>query len=62
VPIYEFRCKRCKTQFEAIRPLDDDGKKLNCPDCGKKAPEKVPATFATVSSRGSSRAPGAGFG
>ena len=58
MPIYEFRCRKCQTQFEAIRPVGDDGKKVNCPECGEKRPRKLPAVFAASTSRGSSGAGG----
>lgn len=48
MPIYEYKCRRCETVFEAIRPVGDDGKSLGCPDCGARAPVKVPSTFATT--------------
>ena len=66
MPIYEFKCKKCGERFEALRPVGDSGKKLNCPDCGAKAPEKVPAVFATSSSSaspsGGAARPSSGFG
>ena len=49
MPIYEFKCRKCETQFEEIRPLGDDGKSLICPECGTKSPKKVPSVFAAGS-------------
>jgi len=35
MPIYEFRCKSCKNDFEVMRPMSakDDPP---CPDCGSE--------------------------
>ena len=46
MPIYEFRCKKCGETFEALRPIGDTGRKLSCPGCGTKAPEKILSVFA----------------
>jgi len=54
MPIYEYKCTECEPQFEEIRPLGDDGKTLICPDCGTKAPKKVPSVFAAGSDQSSS--------
>ena len=62
MPIYEFRCKKCKTQFEEIRPVGDDGKKLACPECGTKRPEKLFSSFAASSGCGVPEARGSSFG
>jgi putative FmdB family regulatory protein len=37
MPIYEYRCEKCKTQFEYIklRPQPDGTRK--CPECGAEA-------------------------
>ena len=53
MPIYEYRCRKCETVFEALRPLGDDGRKLACPKCGVKAPEKIFSVFAASSSASS---------
>lgn len=46
MPIYEFRCRECGTRFEALRRVGEDGRTLECPDCGTPRPEKVFSTFA----------------
>lgn len=56
MPIYEFRCKACGARFEAILPVGNRGTKLSCPECGEKAPKKMPSVFAA----GPSCAPGQG--
>jgi putative FmdB family regulatory protein len=62
VPIYEFRCRRCESRFEALRPMGDDGRDLECPDCGEKAPDRQVSTFATGGGCGSPTPGGSGFG
>ena len=54
MPIYEFKCRKCETQFEEIRPLGDTGKSLSCPECGTKSPKKIPSVFAAGSNQSSS--------
>jgi putative FmdB family regulatory protein len=53
MPIYEYRCKACGERFEALRPVGDRGKSLDCPECGRKGPEKLPSVFAASSGCGS---------
>jgi putative FmdB family regulatory protein len=48
MPIYEYRCRKCGEQFEAIRQVGDDGKDLACPECGAKGPEKLLSAFAVT--------------
>ncbi len=60
MPIYEYRCRSCDERFEALRPMGDDGKTLDCPACGKTAPEKLLSTFAATV--GASSGPACGSG
>jgi putative FmdB family regulatory protein len=50
MPIYEYRCRKCGSAFEMLRPLGDTGKDLKCPECGAPRPGKVFSTFAAGSS------------
>lgn len=59
MPIYEYKCRKCKESFEAIRPVGDDGRDLACPACGTESPEKLPSVFAAQGSCASSLS---GFG
>jgi len=59
MPIYEYQCKKCDERFEAIRPMGDTGRGLTCPECGAKAPKKVPSVFAA---RGGCASTQSGFG
>ncbi|MGA2780502.1 MAG: zinc ribbon domain-containing protein [Smithella sp.] len=46
MPIYEFRCKKCKNIFESLIFSSVEEKKLSCPKCGTKKPQKVMSVFA----------------
>jgi len=51
MPIYEYRCRKCETIFEKIQKVEEGGKSLKCPYCGKGRPEKILSSF--FSSKGS---------
>ena len=36
MPLYDFFCDKCNKLIEAIVPLKDHDKPLNCPHCGSK--------------------------
>jgi putative FmdB family regulatory protein len=40
MPIYEYQCKECDHQFEAMRKVSD-GPPDACPACGKNALQKL---------------------
>ncbi|HVN97169.1 MAG TPA: zinc ribbon domain-containing protein [Syntrophorhabdaceae bacterium] len=42
MPIYEYVCKKCKKEFEALVFKDD---KPECPSCGAKNPTKKMSSF-----------------
>ena len=56
MPIYEYRCRSCEKVFEALRPMGDDGKKVECPKCGTLSPEKIFSVFSASSGTGSGEA------
>ncbi len=33
MPIYEFRCRKCRHKFETLASMNEDGSGLNCPEC-----------------------------
>jgi putative FmdB family regulatory protein len=54
MPLYDFRCRACSHQFEAlVRPSDPSG--AACPACGGHELEQLLSTFA-VSSEEKTRA------
>jgi putative FmdB family regulatory protein len=46
MPIYEFKCKKCKKIFETLIFSPAEEKKLSCPECGSKNNEKLMSVFA----------------
>ncbi|PKN06478.1 MAG: hypothetical protein CVU72_04265 [Deltaproteobacteria bacterium HGW-Deltaproteobacteria-7] len=58
MPIYEFRCKKCKKIFESLIFSSTEEKKISCPKCGTKNPEKVMSVSARRNSKGSSGSTG----
>ena len=40
MPLYEYRCKSCKHQFEKIQKFSDDPIRV-CPECGLDAVEQL---------------------
>ncbi|MCH9007148.1 zinc ribbon domain-containing protein [candidate division KSB1 bacterium] len=53
MPIYEYKCKKCDAQFDALQRIGEDGSNLNCPDCGEQHPEKLLSVFASSDNEGS---------
>lgn len=48
MPIYEFRCKKCKTEFsELFSSSSFDLKEVECPKCNAKETEKLLSVFAS---------------
>jgi putative FmdB family regulatory protein len=58
MPIYEYRCRKCRHVFEALRPMDDDGSTLDCSECGARRPERIPSVFAAVTGKSAGSAHG----
>jgi putative FmdB family regulatory protein len=46
MPIYEFKCKKCKNIFEELIFSSADEKNTTCPKCGSKKNEKLMSVFA----------------
>jgi putative FmdB family regulatory protein len=57
MPLYEYRCLKCKAAFEVLQNLGKTAAGLTCPQCGDKQVEKQFSTFAAARSSSS-----AGFG
>jgi putative FmdB family regulatory protein len=46
MPIYEFRCERCRKQFSHSMPISQHGRKRPaCPKCGSREVEPVLSAF-----------------
>ena len=35
--VYEYRCPKCRKEFELMRPMSEAEKPAKCPKCGSKA-------------------------
>ena len=46
MPIYEYRCASCGTDFELTRPISQSGDPAPCPNCRRPA-EKLVSSFAS---------------
>lgn len=46
MPIYEYICTECKTEFELMRPFSEADKTAVCPKCNTEA-EKLVSGFAS---------------
>ncbi|MCX5840421.1 MAG: zinc ribbon domain-containing protein [Deltaproteobacteria bacterium] len=46
MPIYEFRCKKCKNEFEVLFRSNDEKQPVVCPACKSKKTERLMSAFA----------------
>lgn len=37
MPLYEFKCKRCRFKFDLYRKIEDRNRAARCPDCHGRA-------------------------
>ena len=51
MPMYEFQCTDCNTEFEELMPLGSTQSPL-CPSCGSEHTHKKMSTFAGRSTSG----------
>jgi putative FmdB family regulatory protein len=54
MPIYEFRCKKCKKIFESLVLSPKEEETVSCPKCGTKGGEKLMSVFTGGKSDSSS--------
>jgi putative FmdB family regulatory protein len=59
MPIYEYHCEACKSDFEQIVSMSSRDKKFPCPNCGSK---KTDRKLSAVSSGSGVRDGGGGGG
>jgi putative FmdB family regulatory protein len=41
MPIYTYRCLKCKHEYPEIRKIGDANKPTKCPECGSKRTERT---------------------
>jgi len=46
MPIYEYYCPDCSTEFEKLVRLSEANKTPDCPECGEKHAQKKLSAFA----------------
>jgi putative FmdB family regulatory protein len=44
--VYEYRCPKCRNDFELMRPMSEAEKPAKCPKCGSKA-QKLISSFGS---------------
>jgi putative FmdB family regulatory protein len=47
MPIYEYICTKCKTEFDLMRPFSEADKPAVCPKCNTEA-QKLVSGFASL--------------
>lgn len=62
MPLYEYECKDCGAQFEAMAAYKD-ADKMKCEACGSKHVDRLISSFcSSISTSSSSPAPACGGG
>lgn len=46
MPVYEYRCPKCDTDFELMRRINEMNEPALCPQCGSKT-ERLVSVFAS---------------
>ncbi len=54
MPLYEFKCRSCKQQFEERLTSYRDIPEVVCPDCGSDSVDKLLSLFSTQGCQSSS--------
>lgn len=51
MPIFEYRCLKCKKKFEKLILKDE---KVECPECGSEDVKKLISSFSSPNAQGGS--------
>ena len=54
MPLYEFECRACGTEFEKLVLKAAEAEDVKCPSCESKEVEEKISSFASVSKNGGS--------
>lgn len=57
MPIFEYKCRKCSFEFEALVRNADSLPEEGCPECGSKELQKLLSTFAARVPQGSGACP-----
>jgi putative FmdB family regulatory protein len=60
MPIYEYYCPNCSTEFEKLVRLSEANIIPDCPECGEKHAQKKLSAFATSGGSAAGRSVAAG--
>ncbi len=60
MPIYEYKCEDCGTEFEKLIRRASDENTLACPDCGESHLEQKWSTFSAKADGGKAEPMGGG--
>lgn len=67
MPIYEYRCDSCETEFEDLVRLGTPDEEIECPSCGRHDCKRLLSLFASrsrqpaIATSGVGCAPSSGF-
>lgn len=62
MPIYEYKCAECGSQYEQIRRMAEADSGLECPKCKSEQVSRQLSSFATTSGTSGNALPMAGCG
>lgn len=48
MPMYEYGCQECETQFTLLRRMDQNDQDIICPDCRSNRVQRQFSVFASV--------------
>jgi len=60
MPIYEYKCESCGSDYEQIRKMAEADNGLECPSCQSSKVNRRLSSFATSSGGSTDRAPAGG--
>ena len=46
MPLYEYRCSKCKKEFETLVSIKDLDNSIKCPNCGSEKTNRLMSTFS----------------
>ncbi|HUW08869.1 MAG TPA: zinc ribbon domain-containing protein [Anaerolineae bacterium] len=51
MPLYEYNCPDCLTEFDVLRSMSKADTPLSCPECASTGPKRKLSRFAAMSKR-----------
>lgn len=52
MPLYEYECSDCETQFDALRGMSEADDPIACPTCDSQETHRVISLFSAVGDQG----------